>query len=333
MCVLVAGLLVVGLQGCGDERTALVLYSPHGRDLLVEIERAWEAKHPDIDVRFLDMGSQEVLDRLRSERANPQADVWFGGPSVLFSRAANEGLLATSSPSWESSVPAGARDQQGRWVALYQTPTLIVFNRDALTADEAPTDWDDLLEPRFEDEVLIRDPLASGTMRTIFGYLIAREEAPEDGFDWLRRLDAQTREYVHSPALLHEKLVRQEGRVSVWEMTDILGLVARGAPLDYRFPSSGAPVIDDAVAVVAGAKHPREAAEFVEWLGSEEALLLAAEKAYRLPARGDLDPEALPDWVAPVLEQLHRADVDWQLLERRGAEWMQTWDRSVRGRG
>ena len=63
-----------------DTRTPIVLYSPHGRDQLTLLENAFEAKHPDIDVRWLDMGSQEILDRLRFERVNPQADVWFGGP-------------------------------------------------------------------------------------------------------------------------------------------------------------------------------------------------------------------------------------------------------------
>ena len=59
-------------------RTPLVVYSPHGRDLLMLMEKSYEAKHPNVDVRWLDMGSQEVYDRVRSEAANPQADVWFG---------------------------------------------------------------------------------------------------------------------------------------------------------------------------------------------------------------------------------------------------------------
>ena len=56
---------------CSDSRTPLVLYSPHGRDQLTLLEHAFEAQHPDIDVRWLDMGSQEILDRLRFERVNP----------------------------------------------------------------------------------------------------------------------------------------------------------------------------------------------------------------------------------------------------------------------
>src|SRR3989449_5834942 len=63
------------------------LFRSHGRDLLTLLERRFEQLHPDVDVRWLDMGSQEVYDRLRSERANPQADVWFGGPATIFTSA------------------------------------------------------------------------------------------------------------------------------------------------------------------------------------------------------------------------------------------------------
>src|SRR6266536_1508498 len=85
---------VVLLVGCSrDHRTPLVVYSPHGRDLLTLFEHRFQALHPDIDVRWLDMRSQHVYDRLRSERANPQADVWFGGASLVLAQAAHDSLL------------------------------------------------------------------------------------------------------------------------------------------------------------------------------------------------------------------------------------------------
>ncbi|MCI1589904.1 hypothetical protein [Heyndrickxia oleronia] len=56
----------------------VVIYSPHGKDILGQFEKMFEEKY-GIDVEWLDMGSQEVLDRIRSEKNNPQADVWWGG--------------------------------------------------------------------------------------------------------------------------------------------------------------------------------------------------------------------------------------------------------------
>ena len=78
-------LLAASLFGCsGDKRTVLTVYSPHGPELLGSTEKAFEKAHPDIDVQWVDMGSQEVLDRIRAEKANPQADVWFGAPAEAF---------------------------------------------------------------------------------------------------------------------------------------------------------------------------------------------------------------------------------------------------------
>src|SRR6476646_7472645 len=107
--LLVSALLVL-VAACrkGDARTVLTVYSPHGKELLEYYEQGFEAAHPDVDVQWVDMGSQEVLDRLRAEKANPQADVWFGAPAAMFAHAASEGLLVAYTPTWAASVPADA---------------------------------------------------------------------------------------------------------------------------------------------------------------------------------------------------------------------------------
>jgi iron(III) transport system substrate-binding protein len=334
---LVSALAVLALACGGDGRTPLVIYSPHGRDLLTLMEREFEKGHPKIDVRWLDMGSQEVYDRVRSEAANPQADVWYGGPQQIFTRGAAEGLLSPYRPTWAGAVPERSRDSHDLFFASYRTAPVLVYNSQAVKQEEAPADWDDLLDPRWKGKILIRDPLASGTMRTLFGMILARSiqetGSPERGWEWLRRFDAQTKEYVQNPALLMEKLNRQEGLITVWELTDMLWQAKRGAPLGYRFASSGVPVIDDSLGLVKGARHPEEAKAFIEFVGSIQGEELAAREAFRLPARTDLPPARLPQWAQDVLRDLKPADVDWDLIAKQGQEWMTTWDRTVRSRG
>ena len=322
---LVLGAALLASACTSDRRTPLVLYSPHGRELLSLVERRFEALHPDVDVRWLDMGSQEVLDRLRSERANPQADLWFGGPTPLFARGARDSLL-------ESSTPGGPL-----YVSVYRTPAVIEFNSAALAESLAPRDWDSVLAPRWKDKLLIRDPLASGTMRAIFEMImmrsIARTGDTTAGWAWLRRLDAQTGDYVQNPALLHVKLERQEGLVSLWDLPDMLLLQHEGRKLGYLFPTSGTPVIDDAIAVVRGARHAALAREFVRWVLTPELQLLAAREAYRLPARTDLPVDSLPQWVRDVEARMRVEPVNWDTVEVHGAAWMDYWDRHVRGTG
>lgn len=325
--------------GCGDGgRRVLVIYSPHGRTLLAAFEQRFEAENPGVDVQYVDMGSQEVLERVRSEQANPQADVWWGAPSDMFEQAAEEGLLEPFRPSWAEALPADARDPDGRWIGTYLTPEVIAYNEDAVPPEEVARDWDDVLDPRWRGRVLIRDPLASGTMRTIFGAIMYREQQrtgnPEAGYDWLLRLDAQTKEYVLNPTLLYQKLARREGLVTLWDMPDIETLRATTElPIGYVLPQSGTPVVVDAIAVVRGAPDPELAREFVEFAGSRESLLLAAREFFRIPARTDVPVDSLPDWLREAAPEIRPMELDRRFIRRHIGEWLRYWDQNIRGRG
>jgi iron(III) transport system substrate-binding protein len=329
--------LLALLAACGgDGREVLTVYSPHGREMLEAFERRFEDAHPGVDLQWMDMGSQEIYERIRSERANPQADVWWGAPSTLFARAEAEGLLEVVEVSWAGSLPPEARGRGGAWFGHYLTPEVIAYNTDAVSAAEAPRDWDDVLDPRWRGRVVIRDPMASGTMRTIFGMVMDRSiRATGDtaqGVAWLRRLDAQTREYVLNPTLLYQKLARQEGVITLWAMPDIEMIRERyGYPVDYVLPSSGTPLLVDGVAVVRGTRNPALALRFLEWVGSEPELLVAAREHHRLPARADFPADSLPPRLRSASERLVAEPLDWERLEREGAGWMRYWDDHVRG--
>ena len=329
---LACGLFLAGCAGdSGGE--ILTVYSPHGSDMLEAFETRFEERNPGVDVQWLDLGSQEVLDRVRSERANPQADVWFGAPSALFADAADQDLLEVYKPDWAAAVGEYA-DPQGRYYGVYLTPEVIAYNTEAVAAADVPRDWDDVLDPKWRGKVLIRDPIASGTMRAIFGMFIQRSlrETGDTaaGFDWLRRLHGQTKEYTLNPTLLYQKLARQEGVITLWDMPDIEPLKAQGQPIDYVFPTSGTPLVVDGIAIVKGAPNPELARRFVDYIGSQEGMLVAAREFYRLPARSDIPADSLTPVLRRAREEIKPEPMDWKLLQEQGPTWMRYWDEHVR---
>lgn len=321
---------VLVLSACGDDRTPLLVYSPHGKEMLRAYEEAFEAENPSVDVQWIDLGSQEVLDRISGERANPQASVWWGGPQTLFMRAADEGLLQPFDPSWADALPATAKDSLGRWYGAYLTPTGLLINSDAVDEGDVPADWDDLLDPRWDDRILIRSPLESGTMRTLWGAMILRQPSVEEGYRWLARLDQNTKGYAANPTQLYLRIARGEADLTLWNLPDVY-LQAQNYPFAYAALDSGVPVLVDGIAIPEGAPQPDLARQFVEFVTTPDALARQAEDFHRIPARTDIDETSLPEWMAGGT--FTPMDLDWARLATEGADWMQTWDERIKGRG
>ncbi len=316
-----------------DSRPSLLIYSPHGTELLEVMKTRFEEKHPGVVVRFLDLSSQEIYDRVNLERANVQADIWWGASAITFSKAAEEDFFEPYHPTWAEKIPEIARDSQDRWYGTFQTPEVIVYNQVAVKQEDIPKDWDDLLDPKWKERLIIRDPVRSDTMRTIFGAMILRQwqtsQTPDAGYDWLRKLDANTREYTVDGTVLLQKLARQEGLISLWDLPDVASAINRQKlPLSFCIPSSGTPLVIDGIAIIKGTPQPKLAQEFYEFVTTEENLLLAARDFYHPPLRTDIDKAKLPEWLSKI--EIKPMPVDQALYKTNIQDWMRYWDSQIR---
>lgn len=308
----------------------VVVYSPHGKDILSEFEKQFEEKY-GIDMQFLDMGSQEILDRVRSEKSNPQADVWWGAPQVNFDQAKEEGLLAQYKPTYADALDEMYYDEDWMWTGTSITPEVILFNTKEISKEEAPKDWDDLLDPKWKDEIIIRYPLASGTMRTIYSSMIYRTYketgSAEEGYEWLRKLDENTKEYAANPEIMYNQVAKGVGSLSVWNMPDTVMLAKeKGYPFDYIIPESGTPVLTEGIAIIKDAPHPNAAKAFYEFVNTPEAAKLLAETYYRIPTRNDV--KDLPDWISE--SEIKPMEIDWNVFQEKQDEWMEYWDTNIK---
>lgn len=325
------------LFGCSTStKTPIVVYSPHGKEMLSEFERQYEALHPDQDVQWIDMGSQDAYDRINTERGNPQADVWWGAPMTIFSKAAKEHLLQPYVPSWDSVVRQDFKDADGFWYGTFLTPEVIMYNTRLVTGGDIPKDWDDLLNARWRDRIIIRNPLASGTMRTIFCSLIQRAidrgGNVDSGLVWLRKLDANTKSYAADPTQLYLKIAREEGALTLWDLPDVqMQQSIHGYPFGYVVPESGTPLITDCIAIVKGAKHPEAARQFYEFVTSKKSMTQQASQFYRIPTRSDIAPSELPSWIASL--HLKPMKLNYDSLAVHEKAWMMLWDEKVKGSG
>lgn len=323
------------LNGCSsDNKKKLVVYSPHGKEMLSEFEKQFEVLHPDVDVQWLDMGSQEVFDRIKTEKENPLSDIWWGSPSTIFMRAEKLDLLEKYKPTWADKVGKDSKSSADYWYGTFLTPQVIAFNDKTVTNQTAPKDWNDLTSPQWKDKIVIRNPMASGTMRVIFSAMIAnsikKTGNESEGFEWLKKLDANTSTYAADPTQMYIKLAGSEA-VTLWNMPDIiLQKNLYSYPFGYNFPESGTVALTDGIAIVKGTKNSGIAKEFYEFVTNEQSLILQAEKFYRIPARTDIPKDKLPKWISDA--KYTSMDIDWELISEKESDWMKKWDSEIKGK-
>src|SRR5438034_415104 len=261
-----------------------------------------------------------------------------GGSAEAVGRATKEDLLQPYKPTWAAAIDPEGRDAHDNWYGTYLTPEVIGYNRDAVKEADAPKDWDDLIDPKWKGKIVIRDPIASGTMRAIFGAIMVRSIAqtgkPDAGYEWLRKLDANTRDYVLNPTILYQKLGRQEGVVTMWDMPDFATLEQRTRiPIKWVIPRSGTPLLGDGIGIVGGTKLPKEAEEYYEYVTTPEAMIAAADSFLRIPARKDIPVSKLPSWIRDAMTKIKPMPVDREVMAAHLDEWMKYWDANIRNRG
>src|SRR5690606_1526349 len=203
-----------GEQGGGATPVPFTIYTARDKELAEQVVADFEAAYPEWAgmATILTLGAQEALERVRAEKANPQGDIWWGGTRQQLSQGAADGVLAPAPQEVIDAVAPQYRDADGLWIGEMKLAELFMVNTDMMSIDEAPADWDDLLAPEMKDQIAIRDVEASGTMRSIYCAMIDHADAssPEPGYEWLLKLDANTKVYAANPTDLYQRISRQE---------------------------------------------------------------------------------------------------------------------------
>jgi iron(III) transport system substrate-binding protein len=312
----------------------LVIYTARDKKVANYVVEQFTGKYPEYKgkVEVLNLGAQEILERVRAEKANPQASVWWGGTQQGLSAGASEDLLASSQPAFASKMDPKYKDPQGRWFGEILLPEVIMYNNKALTPEQAPKDWDDLVAPQWKDKVIIRDVAASGTMRSIYASMIQRLSAdgsnPQPGYDWLKKLDANTGTYAANPTDLYLKMSRQQGLLSAWNLQDILLQANQSKmPFGYVMPASGAPVLVDGLAAVKGG-NTAGAQKFMEFLFDDKLRANLARDYFQIPA---VDIAEKPEWLSKL--DLKPMNVDWTVVAKNETEWINHWNAQIKNKG
>ena len=279
-----AALIVCGLLACaGPRQEALTVYTSLDSQEAPVYIKAFE-EDTGVRVNMVRLSAGETLARLEAEKRNPQVSVWFGGPSPEYIVAAQRGLLAPFQPPLEHALSAEMRGTGWEWTGFYFGVIGFACNDDYLREHRltCPASWADLLKPELKGQISLAYPYTSGTAYiTVVSLLELLGE--DEGWDYLRKLDAQVHHYNSSGSAAVTQVGLGEVAIGIAFAHDILKKgKARGYPVTLSIPREGTASEVGAVALVKGGPQPELGQRFISWLHSERAQNLLAE-FYRVP--------------------------------------------------
>ena len=240
-----------------------------------------------IKVNALRLSAGEMLTRVAAEKDNPQASLMFGGSTDNYIAASNQGLLEAYQSPELSNTPENYLDPDGVWNPIYVGAIAFACNKDwfADKGYDYPTSWDDLLDPKYQDMIIMAHPATSGTAYTVLATLV-QLKGDDQVWDYLEKLNTNMSQYTKSGSAAPNAVAIGEAAIALTFSHDALQLTPEGYHIELSFPSDGTGYEVGAMALIKGGKADEQenAKKFIDWMTSEAGQGCYAENdSFRVP--------------------------------------------------
>lgn len=277
--LLLGGLLVVG-TGSARAQGNFVLYCSVNEQWCRALSTAFQ-QQTGIRVDMTRQSSGEVYARLRAERNNPRADLWFGGTGDPHLQAAAEELTdvyqSPTTPALQDWAQRQAQRSGNRTTGVYMGALGYGYNETELRRRNLPVPacWSDLLRPEFRGEVQMADPNASGTAYTMLATMV-QLMGEEPAFEYLKRLHRNIDQYTSIGAAPAQATARGETLIGIVFQHDAIDAQRANPNVRVVSPCEGTGFEIGSMSIVRGARNPEQARRFYEWVLTPAAQALGA---------------------------------------------------------
>ena len=318
-----------GAQQDGGSETAetggkLVVYSALNEDNTIAMAEQFE-KDTGIEVEYISLGGGDAVARVQAEMSNPQADFLVGGSVDLYGSLAEAGaLLEYDSPN-NDDLDARFNDPNHLWQGWYMGVLSIIINEERFQEELAsqglaePATWDDLLDPRWNGQIVMTDPGSSGSIKYFVGALM---NSPAYGTAYFERLRENGCMLESNSTATHLQVAHGTYAVGICMDYIVSNMEEAGEPISFRLPERDTVPIYSPMGLVAGCPNERNGRLLYDYILSKEGQTILTEHHLH-SIRDDLGNT--PDFIQTVLDS--RLPVNEQEISDTMEDVMDRFDR------
>jgi iron(III) transport system substrate-binding protein len=250
----------------------LTWYTAHSDDITAQaLGRSFESIYPGLKVNVLRTTAQVAYQRVTQElkASAVQCDIFSSTDIGHFVELKAKGAFEKYVPENSSKVLDIYKgyDPDGCYFVTSAGLIGIGYNTAKVKEADAPKNWTDLLDPRWNNNIALGHPGFSGYVGT--WALTLRNQYGWDFFEKLAKNNPRVGRSINDTVTMlnaGESAIAGSGPAGT-----LLDSLQKGNPLALIYPTGGSVLIIAPSAIMKGAKHPSASRLFMEFLLSEKA--------------------------------------------------------------
>ncbi len=318
-----------GFKTCADvakaeAEGAVVVYSPDPETNQASLMAAFQAAFPKIKTNYLRLQTGALYAKLMAER---QAKTYTADILVLTDMTftldfqKRKGWMQYVSPETGAYKPEYKSTPEGQYMWGAAIISGIAYNPTTVKAADAPKSWADLTNPRWKDAINVKVSNA-GTQHQVW-YLMRRILGetywPEFAKLNPRAFDSYVQQFDRTVS--GQDMVIENGQYSGY-----LQYKAKGAPIEFVFPTEGEIVTPSIFGAVNEAPHQEAAKLFMDWFMGAPGQTAYVKASALHSLRADVAP---PAGGAPITAFKLLVPEDWDAFLKTHSQFVKEWNAMV----
>jgi putative spermidine/putrescine transport system substrate-binding protein len=289
-----------------------------------------------ITVTYQGVTSAEALSKVLGQRGRPEASLVIANDRDI-TRGFEENLwtrLDTGRVPTLSQLDASNIRDDGHSVSLGIGAVGIAYNAKILAEQgiAPPSSWLDLFDSRFAHRVVMYDYAIGTTPPAIYMINQALGGRPDDFTPALERIRQHRQDVLAFPVQTAEwdQLFAQGTGWVGYTFSTRVGIAKKnGLPLEFAYPSEGAPAFSIQGVIPQGAPSTADAERFLDFLLQPEQQQMQAQTQFYAPVNPAAKLDAETAALVPDVTKLVRPDI--AQLNRINKQVLDQWQRIVGG--
>lgn len=307
----------------------VIVYGVHQDHVMERVLNAFE-QATGISYSMVRLSSGEATTRVIQEMDAPAADVVLAGPSENHEVMAQEGALEAYESPTLAEYDQDWSSPENMWHGYYIGPLAIGVNTDLWESEMGTEDidietWDDLLDDRFDGEIVMASPLTSGTAYNFVATQVFRlgEDA---AWDYLSEFDQLVGQYTTSGGAPAQMVGTGEYMLGITFVHDMLAVADAGFAVEPIIPEETGYEVGS-VSLVAGGPNPEAGRALIDFVLSAAA----GQQQTDLSMNLSLHPDVVNPPAAPDMDELDIVEFDVGEAASQRDAWLDAWEDRIGG--